>query len=105
MQAPTFTEVKVVGMHFRGADVKALVANLEPPCTFTLEREPDNAYDEFAVKVFYGDIHIGYISRDQAMFLAPHMDEGQDFTCEMTEQVVSGRNMYPIVTLTPNSCD
>ena len=57
MRAPTFPNVLVVGMHFR-PNGKAIVASLIPPVSFDLEREPENQYDMFAIKVLYEGEHI-----------------------------------------------
>lgn len=92
----TFNDVQVVGMHFRGPEVKALVANLIPEYDLTLMREPDNEYDEYAVQVFYRTTHIGYINRHDAAFIAPLMDEGQvpHCRCKYTEAV--RKNIHPM---------
>lgn len=101
MNTPEF-EALVVGMHFRerdGIPAKSIVANFIPPVELQLEREPENAFDQFAVKVLYEGQHIGYIEAGVAGFLAPHMDEGQAFTCTVTELVEKGRNLHPQVEL------
>ena len=38
-------------------------------------REPDNEYDENAIKVLLNDKQIGYISRDDAEQFAPYLDD------------------------------
>lgn len=101
-----FPDVAVVGMHFRGSEVKALVAGLEvpeesePPLTFRLEREPANLFDANAIKVFFESTHIGYIERGQAAFIAYHMDEGRTATCILRrmEERTTGKahNIHPI---------
>lgn len=101
MRHPDFNDVAVVGMHFRGADVKALVANFIPPMTLTLVREPDNQYDAFAVKVLHNGIHIGYIEATAACFLAPHMDDGCEYTCTVVDMQARKNNLHPICNLTP----
>ena len=103
MKAPTFENVKVVGMHFRGAGIKGLVENLTPPVVFKLEREPENQYDAMAVKVFYGEHHIGYVERGQAAFLAPQMDDGTSYSCMMVDRVFENKNSYPLCTIAPET--
>lgn len=104
MKAPTFTDVAVVGMHFRerdGVPAKAIVANFLPPVKLRLEREPDNQFDSFAVKVFYGDSHIGYIEASSACFLAPWMDQGHRYECIVDTLQERKNNLHPIVRLVP----
>ena len=96
---PTFPQVAVVGMHFRGAEAKATVGNFVPPLTLDLEREPENEYDQFAIKVLYKGQHIGYIERGQAAFIAQHMDAGKTFTCTVDELEVRRNNLHPICTI------
>lgn len=103
MKAPEF-ESRVVGMHFRerdGIPAKAIVANFVPPVRLTLEREPDNQFDAYAVKVFYENQHIGYIESSTACFLSPWLDEGHEYTCTVTDLIEQKNNLYPAVSLEP----
>lgn len=100
MTYPTFEDVLVVGMHFR-PNGKAIVESMIAPCELTLEREPFNAYDGFAVKVLYDGEHIGYIERGKAMFLSPWLDQGAEYICTVTELRQSGKNIHPVVLLEP----
>jgi hypothetical protein len=99
MKTPTFPEVLVVGMHFRGAEAKATVANFIPPLLLDLEREPTNQFDASAIKVLYKGQHIGYIEACQAVFIAPHMDEGADFVCRVDDLITKRNNLHPLVTI------
>lgn len=106
MKAPTFTDVAVVGMHFRereGVPAKSIVANFMPPVQLTLEREPENAYDSFAVKVLYQGQHIGYIEASSSCFLAPWMDQGNVYECVVDSLVERKNNLHPLVRLVPAS--
>lgn len=103
MKKPSF-EANVVGMHFRereGVPAKAIVANFVPPVELTLEREPDNAFDAFAVKVLHNGQHIGYIEAGVAAFLAPHLDDNVSYTCTVQDLVESKNNLYPQVSIVP----
>jgi hypothetical protein len=95
----TFPSVLVVGMHFRGEEAKAAVGNFMPPLTLRLEREPLNPYDSFAIKAFYGDLHIGYVERKQAMFISPWMDQGWAATCTVEELQSIKNNLHPVCTI------
>ncbi len=97
---PTFPNVLVVGMHFRPRG-KEIAANLLPPVAFELEREPDNQYDSFAIKVMYAGEHIGYIERGQAAFIATYMDDGVKYSCVAEEFRQVKNNLHPVVTVAP----
>ena len=53
----------VVGTHFRGRDAKYAVNALLVGDEIRLEAEPHNEYDPHAVACWFGDTHIGYLSR------------------------------------------
>ena len=102
MTAPTFPNVLVVGMHFRGSHAVAAVSSFLPPVELQLEREPQNPYDEFAIKVFYDGEHIGYVERGQAAFISPQIDEGQKYRCTVDDLVQKGKNLHPSCTIEPD---
>jgi hypothetical protein len=76
-------ELSVVGIEYRvtPATVRKLQDGL--PLQAELLREPDNSYDENAVKVVLtdkslkGQFHIGYLSRQLASEIGPRMDAGR----------------------------
>jgi hypothetical protein len=47
--------------------------------SFALVREPENAYDQNAIRVEVAGFFLGYIPKDVAKNLAPLMDEGREF--------------------------
>jgi hypothetical protein len=57
----------IVGTNFiKNPDVNLhdLIKNLRPGTALLLQREPDNRFDKFAVKVLTPDgIHIGYVAK------------------------------------------
>lgn len=98
----TFPLVRVVGMHFRGEHAKAYAAALQPGDTLLLEREPDNQYDSYAIKVMTpGDdsFHLGYIEKGAAMWIASEMDEGMKFSCTVRDVMLDKNNHYPRVDI------
>lgn len=97
---PDFPEVRVVGMHFRGSEAKSIAAALEHGESVRLEREPDNEYDAFAIKVFYEDTWIGYIERGQAAWIAGLLDEGAAPSAVVTGHVEANRNIHPLLHIT-----
>lgn len=103
MKAPTFPNVAVVGMHFRGDHAKAWAESVQPGTEIFYEREPDNPYDSMAIKVLYNFQHVGYIERNQAAFIAPWLDDGVEFSCTVTGVEQRGRNLHPLVLFTPTA--
>jgi len=103
-----FENVAVVGMHFRekdGIPAKAYVESFVPPVNLLLEREPENAYDSFAIKVIFNNQHIGYIEASQAMYIAPWMDDGWQFTCTVVDLEARRNNLHPICRVEPINSD
>lgn len=101
MKAPTFPNVAVVGMHFRGQHAKAWAEAVQPGTEIFYEREPENQFDSMAIKVLYNFQHVGYIERNQAAFIAPWIDSGTEFSCVVTGVETRGKNIHPIVLFTP----
>jgi hypothetical protein len=101
MRVPTFEQVRVVGMHFRGDYAKAWAAAVQPGTVVQLDREPENEYDSMAIRVLYQFQHVGYIERGQAAFIAPWMDGGATMTCTVTATLTERNNIYPLVTVAP----
>lgn len=105
---PVFRDVAVVGMHFRereGVQAKAIVSNFVPPVELTLEREPTNLYDAFALKVLYKGEHIGYIEATVAGFVSPLIDEGAKYSCTVQALEPRGRSLHPICILRPSQTE
>lgn len=84
VDAPTIIS-PVRGMQYRGPDAWFVVHDLEIGDPLLVEREPENEYDSYAVKVvapIYTDglIHIGYIAREKAVTMASFIDKGWVYT-------------------------
>ena len=98
-----YTDVRVVGMHFRGADAITFVAASKPGETLSLEREPENRFDNNAIKILSrdGSLHIGYVNKDDAAWIAPELDAFPESspTVTITSFVIERNNTYPIVTI------
>ena len=95
----TFENTLCVGMHFRGGEASSIAANLTEESEVRLEREPENPYDAYAIKVMLGDFHLGYIERDKAAWISPLLDEGQSATVTLTGHVQRGKNLHPQFTI------
>lgn len=77
---------RLVGAHFRSPEEKEVVKTLSRGDILQLIREPDNSYDENAIKVMKDDIHLGYIPKDLAAVIASKLDQYPDkkWTAEVT---------------------
>lgn len=65
----------LMGASFRPAEVKDLIRNLDIDDVLTLERDPDNQYDPYAIKLLNDDgIFLGFVAKEQAAELAPLLD-------------------------------
>jgi hypothetical protein len=112
---PEFSNVAVVGMHFRGAAAKEAVSLFDLSTELTLEPEPENKYDGNALAVYFGDLHIGYIEATQAAWITPALaaewDEEEEcwllqpYTIQITSFEQRGKNLHPIVTINVTSAD
>lgn len=96
---PTFPNVRVVGMHFRGGGAKDVAAAMSEATPITLEREPDNQFDAYAIKVLIENFHIGYIERGQAAWISPLMDDGDEAAATFTHHEEVKNNLHPILTI------
>lgn len=95
----TFPNVACVGMHFRGSAAVALSKTDLDGVQPRLEREPDNEFDAFAIKVWIEDLFFAYIERGQAAWIAPLMDEGQTAVATFSGTEQRGKNTYPLLTI------
>lgn len=97
MKHPSFPEVRIVGMHFRGAEMVEYASALQGGEELSLEREPENQYDQNAIKVLTNDgTHLGYIERGQAAWISGHMDEGATYLARV-DRVVPFKNAVHVV--------
>ena len=97
-------EAELRGMFFRQPHEREYASAISIGSTFDLEREPDNAYDAFAIKVTKtlstGEtLHLGYIAKEVAAWVAPELDEGRSFRCTCTGFYTKGKNTGPILSL------
>lgn len=67
----------VAGTSFR--NIHKVEHQLQPETKLKLQREPENEYDEFAIKILLEDYHIGYIPRESNEVVARLMDAGKNF--------------------------
>lgn len=91
-------------MHFRGPAARDVAAELSPGTELLLEREPDNAFDAYAIRVLVPDdeeepLHIGYIERGQAAWISPLLDEGATATATVAGHEVRKNNVHPVLLI------
>lgn len=65
----------IAGAKHRGA--QDYVKGLPDGTAFTLEAEPTNQYDPFAVKVIHAGRHVGYVPRDLSKEVAGLIERGR----------------------------
>lgn len=97
----TFSDVWVVGMHFRGPEAKDYAAALQIGVELFLRREPFNQYDSNAIMVFANEtFHLGYVEWESASFIAPHLDEGAEYRAVVEAKTERKGNIHPVLELT-----
>jgi HIRAN domain len=75
----------LVGISFRPMEAKDIVSRLVAGQKLTLERQPTNAYDAFAIKVIEPEsqILIGYIEKFAAREMNLALATAGSYTCEV----------------------
>ena len=66
----------IVGIKFRPRETKALLTTFNPSTPITLEPEPDNKYDRFALKVMHNGTHCGYVPATHCQIFSVLIDNG-----------------------------
>lgn len=101
-----FENVQVVGMHYRGAYAKNWARDCEEGEIVKLRRDPENAYDQNAIKVFANNestagLWVGFISASDAAFISLQMDadDSVEFWGEITGKLLSDTNTYPVISI------
>jgi hypothetical protein len=113
----------LAGLTFRPAEAKDCVKLLRPGFQLDLEREPDNAYDQNAIKIFANvrystsepvaepdestdRLFIGYVEKIANSMLAAAMDSGQTWTAfvdktydDYEQPIKSGRWAKPLIEI------
>lgn len=90
-ETPPSYEALLRGVSHRPIEAKAVVKDLEEGDALLIEREDDNKFDANAIKVIHdpsGEF-IGYVAKEIASDLAPWMDKGWHFTCNMSGRISS----------------
>tara|TARA_B100000902_G_C27029265_1_gene773587 strand:- start:257 stop:592 length:336 start_codon:yes stop_codon:yes gene_type:complete len=91
-------EVPVAGVTFSEGypnsifKISTLMIEKDTPLLAKLVREPDNEYDEFAIKVVVGGNHVGYIPSSLNKQLAYEIDYGERWAAVVARIVMSPEN-------------
>lgn len=101
----------LAGLNFRPAEAKDLVLMLEPGAQINLEREPQNQYDENAIKVLatLDDpeddtaewTFIGYVEKLVNGPLAKDLDDGKQYTAFVQKTYPEGDEENPKAWMRP----
>ena len=87
----------VAGIHhwldFGSVEDRGLLQTLTPGTLLTLRREPENAYDRWAVEVYTpGGRKVGYMTRYKNETIARMMDNGHSFEAIVEEETDTPEN-------------
>lgn len=79
--------VNLVGVSFRPKEAKEIVKHLtrEDGTSLSLEAEPNNAYDDRAVKVIHdpSGLHIGYLAKENNWEVSEALANGEELCVEI----------------------
>ena len=104
----TYSDVPLRGTFFRTPTDRAFAEAMSEGLELSLLREPENEHDSNAIKVLFTDpenetftIHLGYVAREIAAWIAPELDAGNDYTCFLTSIDRSGKSAkYELIITT-----
>lgn len=83
---------KVVGVTYNG--VQRVLPHLQSGMSLDFKREPRNIHDKNAVSVYCSGCKIGYLSREEAVEIAPIMDKGTPVDGVIDEITGGGKYNY-----------
>lgn len=87
-------QANLAGLSFRPAEVKEIVRKLDVGQELILERDPENSFDENAIKVLVRDttisddlVFIGFVEKLANPAIAADMDEGMTATATIRSTI------------------
>jgi hypothetical protein len=91
------------GLSFRPLSAKEVGNKLEDGALLKLERDSENAYDPNAIKVIEPESGewIGFVAKEHAAEIAPHMDYGVEFECTVNGFMQVGMPILDINSVEP----
>lgn len=94
MRRKIFDIVGEAGTTRSGEPRQKVLLGCEPGDPVELLREPDNKFDANAILVLWGNEDIGYLPRDDAALVAPHIDAGRPHRAQV-HRINGGLAGYP----------
>lgn len=98
MAAPTRKKIFEVSGESKnardGTPRQQLLTLANPGDRIVLERQPDNPYDPNAIAVVWQGSDVGFLPKEDAAALAPHLDEGRPYKAQIHE-LKGGVKNYP----------
>jgi len=83
---------RIVGLYYRPAQAHEVVSTLAPGDPITLEREPENPHDAYAIRALASDVHIGYLPSSLAAYIEELPSDATFVGIEETEHT-----RYPLI--------
>lgn len=78
-------EITVAGTTFAHG-LNEVEQDIVPDKVLILKRDPDNAYDKFAIAIYCNDVRIGYVPAQMNMVCSRLMDAGKLFFCRVVSK-------------------
>lgn len=75
---------EIAGLYYRSSDAHETARKLPINTSLSAELEPNNKFDEFAVKIMYKDVHLGYIPNYYSKPIFLKLKDGGECAIEIT---------------------
>ena len=89
-------QYEMKGLYYRPEEAKEKIVEWPLNRPVTLIREPDNQYDNFAVKVCCDEQHVGYIPRDYSRNCSCRLNDL--ITCKITRRLLNRYKTEVVLT-------
>lgn len=90
-------QIQLAGLSFRPREAKDLVSILETGHELALEREPDNRFDPFAVRIIdpNTEIHIGYVPRTASQEVSSALASSANYSAIL----IAPDDKFPLISI------
>lgn len=102
-----YPDTPLRGTFFRTPTDRAFADAMSEGISLKLIREPENEYDANAIKVCFVDpedftftIHLGYVAKEVAAWIAPELDAGDSSTCVLSSINRDGKRTTYLIDIT-----
>lgn len=82
-------EIVVAGTTFC-KEIKSIEEQIVTEKMLTMKREPNNAYDKFAIAIYLDNIRIGFVPAEMNLVCSRLMDAGKMFFCRVVSKAWQG---------------